>query len=57
MNEEMLKFEFESIAKDILGIETLEERKSDELDFHTLSVWQIQEALKHAYIVGKSSNE
>ena len=29
----------EAIAKNILGIETLAERKRDALDFHEVSVW------------------
>jgi hypothetical protein len=40
------------IAKKVLGIETLEERKHDSLDFHELSVWQIREALLEAYYAG-----
>lgn len=40
------------IAKKKLGIETLEERKSDELDFYDLAVWNIREALEAAYRAG-----
>jgi hypothetical protein len=43
----------EEIAKKHLGIETLEERKSDSLDFHELSVWQIRAALLEAYEAGR----
>jgi len=40
------------IAKEHLFIETLEERKSDSLDFHEVSVWGIQAALESAYAAG-----
>lgn len=40
------------IAKEILHIPTLEERKRDSLDFHEVSVWSIQEALQIAYEAG-----
>jgi len=40
------------IAKEHLFIETLEERKSDNLDFHEVSVWGIQAALEAAYAAG-----
>jgi hypothetical protein len=43
----------EAIARRILKIETLERRKSDELDFHELAVWTIQEALEAAYDAGR----
>ena len=33
---------------DILGVETLETQNSDSLDFHTISVWNIQAALIEA---------
>jgi len=41
------------IARDVLGIETLETRKSDDLDFHDLAVWTIEKALKIAYEAGR----
>jgi hypothetical protein len=41
------------IARDVLGIETLETRKSDGLDFHHLAVWSIEKALKVAYEAGR----
>jgi len=42
------------IAKEILDIETLQERKSDGLDFHEVSVWSLKEALEMAYKAGKA---
>ena len=40
------------IAQKRLFIETLEERKSDSLDFHEVSVWGVQAALEAAYAAG-----
>ena len=42
----------EAIAKNILGIETLAERKRDALDFHEVSVWGLRDALLAAYELG-----
>jgi hypothetical protein len=44
----------EKIAQEKLGIDTLEQRWSDSLDFYDLSVWQVKEALLAAYEAGKS---
>jgi hypothetical protein len=43
------------IAQQALGIETLETRHSDRLDFHDLAVWQIEAALRAAYEAGRAS--
>ena len=43
------------IANDVLGIETLDARKSDSLDFHDLAVWQIRKALETAYEAGRKA--
>jgi hypothetical protein len=40
------------IAKQHLGIATLEARSSDSLDFHDVSVWGVKNALGHAYQAG-----
>ncbi len=40
------------IAEKHLFIETLEECKSDSLDFHEVSVWGVQAALEAAYAAG-----
>lgn len=42
------------VAKEILGLETLETRGQDSLDFHDLAVWNIQQALVEAYNCGRS---
>lgn len=41
------------IARDDLGIETLEVRKRDHLDFHEVSVTSLKEALVAAYLMGR----
>jgi hypothetical protein len=41
------------IAKDYLRVPTLDTRNSDSLDFHTISVWGLKQALKLAYLMGK----
>ena len=43
------------IAEAVLSLETLESRNSDRLDFHDISVWAIEEALREAYIAGQQS--
>lgn len=43
------------IANNVLGIETLDARKSDSLDFHDLAVWQIRKALEAAYEAGRKA--
>lgn len=43
------------LAKSILGIETLETRNSDSLDFHEVSAWSLKEALQAAYQAGQGS--
>lgn len=42
----------ETIARVHLGIETLDSRGRDALDFHDVSVWQIKAALEAAYLAG-----
>lgn len=41
-----------AIAAEHLGIATLETRRSDSLDFHSVSVWCVRAALKAAYTAG-----
>ena len=43
------------IALKHLNIETLDERKSDGLDFHEVSVWNIRAALEAAFAAGKAT--
>ena len=40
------------IAQKYLGIETLETRNSDSLDFHDTAVWCIKDALEAAFKAG-----
>ena len=44
-----------AIAKDHLGIETLETRQSDRLDFHAIPVWSIRRALNVAFLAGQKN--
>jgi hypothetical protein len=44
------------IATEILGLETLEQRKRDSLDFHELPVWQIEKALAAAFEAGRQTS-
>jgi hypothetical protein len=41
-----------AIARDHLGIPTLETRRSDALDFHDVSVWDVRDALRVAFEAG-----
>lgn len=50
MTQEQL---FQAIAQKHLLIETLEQRMSDSLDFHEVSVWGVEAALKEAFEAGK----
>ena len=43
------------IAREVLDLETLDERKSDRLDFHEHAVWSIKEALERAYEAGRKA--
>jgi hypothetical protein len=49
--------ELASIARRVLDIPTLETRKSDALDFHEVSVWQLRAALRLAHRMGKDPAE
>jgi hypothetical protein len=53
--EPVIDKEVAEIARRHLGIKTLDERKSDGLDFYDLSVWQVQEALRAAYRAGRDA--
>ena len=41
------------IAQQQLGLETLETRHSDGLDFHDMAVWKIESALRAAFEAGR----
>ena len=47
-----IKADIEQIARDHLGVETLETRNMDALDFHDVSVEGIRRALLAAYMAG-----
>ena len=44
-----------AIARKHLGLETLETRNSDGLDFHDVAVWSVREALIEAFELGRKS--
>jgi hypothetical protein len=44
------------IAKKFLGVKTLETRNSDTLDFYSIAVWSLKDALKEAFEAGRQSN-
>lgn len=43
----------EKVAQNMLGIPTLRERGRDSLDFHEVSVWDLERALELAFIRGQ----
>lgn len=45
----------EQIARKHLGLETLQTRRSDQLDFHDLAVWSIEAALQAAFEAGQGA--
>ena len=45
------------IAQNLLGLETLDTRKSDRLDFHDLAVWNIKAALQAAFEAGQQAGK
>jgi len=45
----------ERIAREVLGLETLDARNSDSLDFSEQAVWALRQALEAAYEAGKAS--
>lgn len=45
----------ERIAREALGLQTLQTRRMDNLDFHDLAVWAIKDALERAYEAGRKA--
>ena len=45
------------IAQTILGLETLDTRNSDRLDFHDVAVWNIKAALQAAFEAGQKAGK
>ena len=43
------------IAKEVLGLDTLETRKSDSLDFSEQAVWTLRAGVEAAYAAGLAS--
>lgn len=53
--QEKLNALLTAIAQEELFVETLETRKSDNLDFYDVSVWGVKRALERAYEAGQQS--
>ncbi len=47
----------EQIARRRLGMDSLETRRSDRLDFHEVAVWNILAALQEAFEAGKAADK
>ena len=47
----------EKIAQEELGIETIETRMSDNLDFYDVGIWSIKSALERAYELGRKDGK
>lgn len=45
------------IAQTILGLENLDTRNSDRLDFHDLAVWNIKAALQAGFEAGQQAGK
>ncbi len=39
----------------IAGLETLDDRNADDLDFHEIAVWNLRAALEAAFAAGRAS--
>lgn len=55
--QQNLRKEFEKIAQKYLFIDTLKTQHSDSLDFHDVSVWGVEAALKAAFELGRNSKK
>lgn len=53
--QEKLNVLLTAIAQEELLVETLETRKSDNLDFYDVSVWGVKRALERSYEAGQQS--
>ena len=56
LREQQVTEAVDTIAKGIFQIETLKTRGRDSLDFHSLPVWEIKEALRAAYFAGRAAH-
>ncbi len=54
-NKATLDADLAALASIHCGFETLEERKMDALDFHEVGVWQVKDALRAAFELGRAS--
>ena len=54
-SELTMNSEIERIGQELLGVETLETRNSDSLDFSEQAVWTLRRALEAAYKTGQAT--
>jgi hypothetical protein len=54
-SELTMNTEIERIGRELLGLETLETRNSDSLDFSEQAVWTLRRALEAAYNAGRAT--
>jgi hypothetical protein len=47
----------DSIAREILGIDSLETQNCDELDFHDVAVWTLDKALEASFQAGRDYSD
>lgn len=55
MKQDLQATLLEIARKHFTNIETLENRRSDALDFHDVAVWEVRAALEAAYRAGQAS--
>jgi hypothetical protein len=54
-SELTMNTEIERIGQELLGLETLETRNSDSMDFSEQAVWTLRRALEAAYKAGQAT--
>jgi len=55
MAKELTIEQAERLAKEHLGIDTLEAQNSDSSDFHEVAVWQVRDLIFAAFEAGKQA--
>jgi hypothetical protein len=54
-SELRMNADLDQIGREVLGLETLDTRNSDSLDFSDQAVWTLRRALEAAYKAGKAA--
>jgi hypothetical protein len=55
MKKSTVDQQLETIAREVLRIDTLQSQNYDSLDFHEVSVWGLKKALEAAYEAGRKA--